>query len=117
MINRSFKAVIESPALKEIGVVDPKKRFFWLARDSIQCSGTTISGDHLSIELDHATGIYYNDNGVAETRYVFSSKGAYTILVADNLETELENSFSHKFYVEYKPNKKINSLSPKKCSL
>lgn len=56
----------------------------------------------LTIQVAKLTGVTWVD-GKKIRRKVFSKPGTYTIYMADNLETEPENTFSFQQTLRYKP--------------
>lgn len=78
----------------EVGVVTPGKKFIFLRSEEFACQGVAVKDGFLSIDPSRATGYYWNSEGQRSEVVVFSEVGTYTIQVADNLETEIENSTS-----------------------
>lgn len=77
----------------EVGMVNPKGVFYWLKADGIYCPSVSYVDSALVIEVGNGFGVVEVDNNLVQDR-MFSMSGKYTVLVADNLETELDNSFS-----------------------
>lgn len=78
----------------EVGVFTPDKKFVFLRSEEFACQGVVVKDGLLSIDPSRATGYYWNSEGKRDEVVVFSEVGIYTIYVADNLETETENSAS-----------------------
>lgn len=85
--------------LMKAAVVDPSRRFFILSDGQFKCDGLTFTKGKVLFNTKKARGVRW-ENGVAYTQFVFSRPGKYQIIVADNLETELENTLSLSFFVK-----------------
>jgi hypothetical protein len=78
----------------EVAVVTPDKRFVMLASADFLCQGVSREGGRLRIDPSEATGYYWNAEGRKEEVVAFAQVGAYEVLVADNLESELDGTES-----------------------
>ena len=94
-----FSAKVDLNGPIEIGVINPHGDFFVLARNGIYCPGVTYADHRLSIRPSDAIGVAWSEGGATE-RFVFDRVGRYEIIVSDNLETELENSFSLTYKID-----------------
>lgn len=101
-----FSAKIDDPRFaSEVAVLTPDNRFLFLKQSDLDCSGVDFYGKKLMIDMALAVGAEWID-GKPKIGYVFDKAGSYKILTGDNLETELENSYSRTFTVSFAPNKK-----------
>ncbi|MCA0198708.1 MAG: hypothetical protein LCH59_11425 [Proteobacteria bacterium] len=78
----------------EVGILTPSNKFILLKSEEFVCQGVVVKDEVLSIDPSRATGYYWSPQGGRDEVVVFSEVGSYTIYVADNLETEIENSAS-----------------------
>ena len=78
----------------EIGVETPEGEFLHVRSDLVTCPGVTVEGSTVRIEVARLVGREWDPDGRPADRRVFTTTGLYRIYVADNLETELENSMS-----------------------
>jgi len=92
------------PSTVEVAVVTPDKRFVMLASADFLCQGVSREGGRLRIDPTKATGYYWNAEGRKEEVVAFAQVGAYEVLVADNLETELDGTESVMTYANAMPN-------------
>lgn len=88
----------------EVAVVTPDKRFVMLASADFLCQGVSREGGRLRIDPSEATGYYWSAEGRKEEVVAFAQVGAYEVLVADNLETELDGTESVMTYANATPN-------------
>lgn len=75
-----------------------------LASADFLCQGVSREGGRLRIDPSKATGYYWNAEGRKEEVVAFPQVGAYEVLVADNLETELDGTESVMTYANATPN-------------
>ncbi len=76
-----------------MAIIDPDDRYFYIQDpESSRLMEPAAFAKAREITIDATlTGLYYDD-GKARTGAVFTKSGAYTIYLADNLETEEENT-------------------------
>ncbi|WP_125825497.1 hypothetical protein ACCP16_14200 [Xanthomonas citri pv. malvacearum] len=113
-----FEAVIGLQSPVEVGIVNPQGDFFWLMSSSVLCPGVSYDAGKLNLELSGLSGIEFDEKGGVVSRNVFVMPGVYKVMVSDNLETELENSFSRAFdlRIEKKDlNQTIKGVTNKQC--
>lgn len=91
-----FSAHIGMGRTVEVGVSDPEGKFFFLRTDEFSCPGVIYKNGRIKIDTKYALGVFWTGDR-KETDFVFQKPGRYKIVVADNLETELENSYSLSF--------------------
>ena len=100
-----FSAEIDDPRYAaEVAVLTPDNRFLYLKQPNLDCSGVDFSAAKLTIDLAVAVGAEWID-GKPKIGYAFEKAGSYKILTGDNLETELDNSYSRVFKVSFSPKK------------
>lgn len=102
--NDALSFVLAGPSAVEVAVVTPDKRFVMLASADFLCQGVSRDGGRLRIDPSEATGYYWNAEGRKEEVVAFAKVGAYEVLVADNLETELDGTESVMTYANATPN-------------
>lgn len=104
-----FWAKIENPRhVAEIAVVTPDNRFLYLKQLDVDCPGVSFSDRNLTVDLTTAAGVEWID-GKPTVDYAFNKAGSYKLLTSDNLETELDNSYSRTFMILYSPSAEINT--------
>ena len=94
----------------DVGVVKPSGEFFFLVGGGFECPGTAYADHRLTIDTNRAAGISSGEK--PEVSLVFDRAGEYKILVSDNLETELNNSYSTTFRLEFVPKPAITKQKP-----
>lgn len=80
----------------QVAVKTPAGKFLYLYDEQYQCNGVRLIGGSVTIDLDSASGVYWNDGG-RHFSQVFARAGVYKIYISDNLETEEDNATTN-FY-------------------
>lgn len=112
-----FEAEIGLPDPVEVGVSAPNGEFFWLMRDDVSCPGVSYDDGKLTVRLQGLSGVQFGQRSEVSTP-VFTHPGTYTLMVADNLETELDNSFSRTFdIVVAKDDKLLVGPRQRQCTI
>ena len=78
---------------RNLAVEDPAGNFYYVMGDGgLVKYNDFVSGREIKLKVNDVKGILWVD-GKAEVRNVFEMPGEYTLYMADNLETEPENTF------------------------
>ena len=100
----SFRLRIPPRHPSGLAIKDPKDNWFYLqdpeGEEKIMADSEFSKLSEFLIDTRSIKGKYWVD-GVAKTRLIFQSTGEYLIYMADELETEPENTFSLSTTVYY----------------
>ena len=83
----SIRTMLPEPL--RIGVITPSRGTMFVLDDEITCGGFKVLKDGLELSLVGLMGV---SDGKRTIGRVFERAGNYTIVIADNLETEWQNS-------------------------
>lgn len=87
---------------RNLGIEDPAGNFYYVMGDGgFVKYNEFITGREIKLKVDDVKGILWVD-GKKEIRNVFEKPGEYTLYMADNMETEPENTFSIETKVFYR---------------
>jgi len=102
---QAFRLFLPENHPKEFGIETPEGDWFFIHGESYGLEfwpyETKIKAKDILLDPTSLTGMKWV-NGVKITTPVFTSKGVYKIYLADNLETEAENTYSLSVDVTYK---------------
>lgn len=90
----------------EVGVRSPAGHFFFAKQTNIECSGFRVLSKKLIVDLDDAHGIRWIE-GKSVIERLFVEPGDYELVVADNLEGDLDSVYSSIFSVKIERNAEL----------
>ncbi|MGS1078416.1 hypothetical protein [Pseudoxanthomonas beigongshangi] len=97
-----------------VGVIAPNGNFYVVRDDEINCLGIEFLDKGVVLDTLRLSGVLWDD-GRPRTELIFTVTGNYKIVVADNLETELDGANASVITVHYVRSNVSNTTKSAKC--